>query len=292
MSLVNQETDGILEEMGDSFAFDLYRVGDGVRGRRSSISGAKITLTVADDARNFKVGMLVVADDTITGLSLRGGSSDVTAVDEDAGTVTITSAADITSFADNDYLFRKGDPGTCMEGLSSHFPLTVPASGESWRGIDRSTDPRRYAGVRVDDTATTIEENAGLVAVKIGQVGQTARIVTLNPIKFWEVCRRQGAKVTYDGGGMKASVGFEGFDLHTPAGTLRAISDPDCETTRGYVLNMDTLYIKHLKGLPHIISDDGRANLRSAAADDIEARARGWCNLICTRPGANGVFSI
>ena len=34
MSLVNQETDGILEEMGDSFAFDLYRVGDGVRGRR------------------------------------------------------------------------------------------------------------------------------------------------------------------------------------------------------------------------------------------------------------------
>lgn len=292
MDLVTQETDGILEEMGDDLAFDLYREGYGQRGRRSSISTNVVTLTVADHARNFKEGMTVVADDTAAGTSLRTGSTTVAAVDEDAGTVTLTSAAAITSFADNDYLFRLGDPGTCMEGLDSHFPLTAPASGDSFRGIDRSADPRRYAGVRVNDTATSIEENAGLCAVKIGQVGQQARVLMLNPLKFWEVCRRTGARVTYDGGGAKASIGFEGFDIHTGAGTLRAVADPDCPTNRGYVLNLETLYLKHLKGLPHIIRDDTMKAVRQASADALEARARAITNLICTRPGANGVFAI
>ncbi len=292
MDLVTQETDAIIEEMGDSFAFDLYRDGSGNRGRRSSANSNTITLTTADDARNFKVGMTVVADDTADGSSLRSGSTTVTHVNEDAGTITLTSAAAISSFTDNDYLFRLGDPATCMEGLASLFPLTAPSSGETFRGIDRSVDTRRLAGVRVDDTGTAIEENMGLVAVKIGQVGQEARIAPLNPIKFWEVARRLNAKVTYDGGGAKASYGFEGFDVHTPAGTLRAVSDPDCPTNRGYVLNPSTLYLKHLDGLPHIIKDDGKPSLRQASADGIEARARGWVNLICTMPGANGVYSI
>lgn len=292
LRLVTMETDGVLEEMGDSFAFDLYQDGDGRRGRRSSISSNTVTLTVVDDARNFKVGMTVIADDTITGASPRTGNTTVTAVDEDAGTITLNNAASITSFANNDYLFRLGDPATCMEGLSSHFPLTAPASGESWRGIDRSVDPRRLSGVRVDDTATSIEENAGLVAVRISQVGKKADSLWLNPIRFWEVCRRLNAKVEYDMGGSKADYGFEYFMIHSPAGALRAYADPDCPTNRGYVLNRSTLFLKHLWGLPHIIDDDGRPSLREASLDGIEARARGWVNLICTEPGSNGVFSI
>lgn len=293
LDLVRQETDGVLEEMGDSLAFEMYREGYGVRGRRSSISTNTITLTVADDARNFKVGMSVVADDTEAGTSLRSGSTYVTAVDEDAGTVTVNDASAITSFSDNDYLYRLGDPAsTCLEGLAAHFPLTAPSSGDSFRGIDRSSDTRRLAGVRVNDTATSIEENIGLVAVKIGQVGQQARVAFLNPINFWALVRRLNAKVTYDGGGNKAAAFFEGVDVHTPAGTVRVISDPDCPTNRGYVLNMDTMYLKHLKGFPHIIEDDGRPNLRQNSADGIEARVRSMGNLVCTMPGANGVFAI
>ena len=292
LRLVTQETDGVLEEMGDSFAFDLYRDGNGVRGRRSSASTNVITLTTADDARNFKVGMTVVADDTLAGSSLRSGSTTVSAVDEDAGTVTLTSAAAITSFADNDYLFRKGDPATCMEGMAVLFPLTAPASGESHRGVDRSVDTRRLAGVRIDDTATSIEENAGLTAVKISQVGKKADCVFLNPIKFWEVVRRLNAKVEYDNGGTSADYAFEYFSIHSPAGTLRAYADADCPTNRGYVANKATLFLKHLDGLPHIIDDDGRPSLREASADGVEARVRGFVNLISTEPGASGVFSI
>jgi hypothetical protein len=292
LDLVTQETDGVLEEMGDALAFDLYREGYGQRGRRASLSGEVVTLTNADDARNFKVGMTVVADDTAAGSSLRTGSTTVTAVNEDAGTVTLASAAAITTFSDNDYLFRIGDPGTCMEGLASLFPLTAPAALESFRGIDRSVDPRRLAGVRVDDTATAIEENIGLVGVKIAQVGKKADVAFVNPIKFWEVVRRLNAKVEYDGGGGQADYGFEHVKIHSPAGTIKMYSDPDCPTNRGYVGKMSTLYLKHLKGLPHIVQDDGRPNLRSTSADDIEARVRCWVNAIATEPGCWGVFSI
>jgi hypothetical protein len=292
LDLVTQETDGVLEEMGDALAFDLYREGYGQRGRRASLSGEVVTLTNADDARNFKVGMTVVADDTAAGSSLRTGSTTVTAVNEDAGTVTLASAAAITTFSDNDYLFRIGDPGTCMEGLASLFPLTAPAALESCRGIDRSVDPRRLAGVRVDDTATAIEENIGLVGVKIAQVGKKADVAFVNPIKFWEVVRRLNAKVEYDGGGGQADYGFEHVKIHSPAGTIKMYSDPDCPTNRGYVGKMSTLYLKHLKGLPHIVQDDGRPNLRSTSADDIEARVRCWVNAIATEPGCWGVFSI
>lgn len=294
LDLVTTETDGVLEEMGDNLAFDLYRNGSGLRGRRSSISGEVITLTTADDARNFKVGMTIVADDTITGLSLRSGSAVVASVDETAGTVTLATggAAAIGSFSDNDYLFRIGDPGTCVEGLSALFPLTTPTPAESFRGIDRSVNPSRLAGVRLDDTATAIEENIGLVGVKIAQQGKRADVAFLNPIKFWEVVRRLNAKVEYQDGGGQADYGFEHVKVHSPAGTIKVYSDPDCPTNRGYVGKLSAIYIKHLRGLPHIVSDDGRPNLRSASADDIEARARCWSNLIGADTACWGVFSI
>lgn len=294
LDLVTQETDGIIEEMGDRMAFDLYRDGVGARGRRSSAATNVITLVTADDARNFKVGMMVGASPNADLSSPRTGTTYVTSIDEDAGTITLNSAAAITSFADNDYLFANGDENATMEGLASHFPLTAPSASDTFRGLSapgRSVDTRRLAGVRVDDTATSIEENAGLVGVKISQVGKRADSIFVNPINFWQVARRLNAKVEYEGGG-KADYGFQYLSIHSPAGVLKMFADPDCPTNRGYVLRMDTLYIKHLRGFPHIVKDDGRPSLRAAAADSIEARARAWSNSICTQPGANGVFSI
>ncbi len=295
LDLVQSETEGILEELGDRLAFDLYRDGTGVRGIRSSESTDVTTLTVADDARNFKVGMTLWAADASDGSTPRSGTTPVTSVDEDAGTVGFDTSV-LVGYVDGDFLFANGDDQTsgagCLEGLALLFPLTAPVSGDSFRGKDRSADARRLAGVRVDDTATSIEENAGLVGVKIGQVGKRANAGFLNPIKFWEVVRRLNAKVEYDGGGGKADYGFEFVSIHTPAGSIKFYSDPDCPPSRGYIINTDSLCIKHLKSWPHIISDDGRPSLRQTSDDGVEARARAMGNLICTMPGANGVFSI
>lgn len=293
MDLVTQETDGVLEEMGDCFAFDLYRDGTGRRGQRVSAAANVLTLSNKDDARNFKEGMTIIADDATNGLTPRAGSAKIIAVDEDGGTIEVDAVANITGFANNDYLFRKGDPGTCMEGFELLVPLAAPVKGvDSFRGIDRGSDPRRLAGVRIDDTSVTPEENAGLTCVKMSQIAKKADCIFWNPIRFWEVARRLNAKVEYQDGGGTANYGFEYINIHTPAGTLKAYSDPDCPTNRGRVMNKKYMYLKHLRGLPHIVSDDGKPSLRQTSSDGIEARARGWVNAVITVPGSFGINSI
>jgi hypothetical protein len=292
--LVTQETDGVLEEFVDSLAFDFFRDGTGVRGQRASISSNTITLATRDDARNFKLGMLLSSGPNTDGSSLNThtGNITVTGVDEDAGTVTVSNAANMGAFADNHYLFRYSDTGNvCVEGLAAHFPLTVSGS-DSFRGVNRSVAPHQLAGTRVDDSTLNVEEVIRLIATKISTRGKKADTAVMNPIKFEEMVRRTNAKTIYEGGGDSATIGFEHIKIATSAGVVSIFPDPDCPTDRTYVLNMSTLYIKHLFGLPHMISDDGKMDLRMANEDSIEARARAWSNLICTDPAANGVGKV
>jgi hypothetical protein len=199
--VTTRETDGIIQEFGDSEAFDLFRNGDGVRGQRSSASTNVITLVDPDTVRNFKPGMTVLADDTITGASPRSGTTTVTSIDEDGGTITLTSAAAIGSFSDSDYLFRNGDQnGACMEGLALLTPFTAPVAAESFRGIDRSVDVRGLAGSRLTGTGLP-EEDLARVAVSINQRGKKCDKGVLNPINFYNVVRRLQAKVEYQGAG-------------------------------------------------------------------------------------------
>ena len=293
--LVTTETDGVLEEFVDSLAFDAFRDGNGVRGVRGSISSNTITLATRDDARNFKINMALASGPNADGSSLNThtGTITVTGVDEDLGTVTVSSAANMGSFADAHYLFRLGDTGgVCMEGLAAHFPLTTPGGGDSFRGINRSVAPHQLAGSRVDDSTLSVEEVIRLLATKISQRGKKADMAVMNPIKFEEMVRRTNAKTIYDGGGDSATIGFENIKIATAAGTVSVFPDADCPTNRTYVLNTSTLYIKHLQGLPHLVDDDGKVNLRLAAEDSIEARVRAWSNMICTDPAANGVGAV
>jgi hypothetical protein len=292
--LVTMETDNLLIEMGDRLAFDFYRDTSGVRGQRKSISGNIVTVVDVDTVRNFKEGMTVGASPNADGSSARVGTTTVSAIDEDSGKFTLTNAGAIASFSDNDYLFADGDVGTCVEGLEVCTPLTAPTAGDSFRGKDRSANVRRYAGSRINDTGTPIEENLGLCAVHISQQGRAHMVdcAFLNPINFWIVARRLNAKVEYETGGGTADYGFQYLMLHTPAGSTKIYSDPDCPTNRGRLTRMGTQRLVTMEGYPHIIQQDGLASLRSATANSIEARAWASGNLVQDDPVAQGVIAI
>jgi hypothetical protein len=165
---------------------------------------------------------------------------------------------------------------------------------DSFRGKDRSTNVTRYAGCRVNDTSTSIEENLGLVSVYISRAGKSHNVDQgfLNPVKFWEVARRLNAKVEYTTGGGTADYGFQYIMIHTPAGTLKVYSDPDCPTTRGRVSRAGSQYLKHLEGLPHIIDLDGMPMLRQTDENGVEGRVEAFVNLIQDDTAAQGVCSL
>lgn len=282
--LVTGQTDMILDELGSRLAFDLYRDGNGIRGRRSSISGDIVTLTDAKDARNFSVKMPVGADDTSTGLTPRVGTTYVTGVDRQNGKVTLNSAAAIGSFTDNDYMFVPGDPGTCMDGLSLHFPATAPAAASSFRSVDRSHDVEHLAGSRVIDTGSYWEEVIGLAAVHVQDNGQRPEVAFANPFNVFAMAKRQGAKIEYMPG-KTAEVFFQYIVINTPAGAIKVMADPDCPIASSWVGNMDFFHCLYLgPEFIHTVKDAGYEYGIQAAADGIECRFRVDSQTICPRP--------
>lgn len=291
--LTVRETDGVFVEFGDTLAFDAYRDSSGLRGQIASISSNVLTMTSADSVRNFKEGMTLIGDDTITGLSPRSGTAKVASVSGGL-TITLDNAAGITGLAANDYLFREGDPGNCMDGLATCNPLTEPTAGDSFRGIDRSVNVSRLSGSRVADTNSTIEENLGLGAIKCNTVGvmHTPTEAYLNPLNFFQVARRQGAKVAYTNDVTRAKIGFQYIDITTSTGTMRVYSDPDCPTTRGYGENPEWDYIHHLDGFPHIVMNGKEPLLMMASSLAFESRGACYGNYIQENPAAHFVIEI
>lgn len=290
LDLVSMETDGVLEEMGNDFAYDLLHQ-YGQRGQVSAIAGNVVTLVTPDDARNFHEGMTIVADDTATGLSPRAGTTTVDAIDEDNGTITLASVAAITGVLTvNDYLFRQGDPGTTMEGLPACTPLVAPVYlSDSFRGIDRGSRPNLLAGSRLVDTSMTPEEMVGRLAIKVANNKRKVTHAHVNPVRFWDVVRRANGKVVYDSAGGNAKYAFETFDIATPAGTVKLVSDPDMQTNLTRLRNPAKEYLKTLGGLPHIVMEDGLRVQRGATSDTVQGRVRGRTNYIQTDTGCFAV---
>lgn len=295
--VVTKENDRIITEYGDDQAFGLYRDGTGMRARVTSEASEVLTLTVADDARNFKINMVLQADNAAAGTSPNAGTTYVTAVDTDAGTVTVEDASDASIVA-NDYLFRNGANGTgtspsYLEGLGVTTPLTAPALGsDSFRGIDRGAFPTLLAGARLNDTGSNIEYNIGRLAVKIAQNGGKATECYINPINFFAMATRLGMKSVYEGAGGTADWGFEYIVVHTAHGSIKCYSDPDCPTNLGYLCNPDSEYLYSLDGFPHAIRDGGLVALRGSTEDKVEWRIRGMGNYIQTETRNFGVFAI
>ena len=294
-SLVTLETDGVINEMTNRLGFDLYRDGTGNRGQRASASTNVITLATAADARNFEVGMTVIASSNANGTAPRTGSTTVAGVGLVAGTVSLTSAASIVSFADNDYLFAAGDPGTCMEGLELCTPLTAPTfgGGDSFRGVDRGVYPERLAGSTVNNTLNSIEQNLGLCAINIDANGGMVHSGVLNPLNFYNVATRLNAKVVYEAAGEGATWGFETITIVTAAGAIKLYSDPDCPTNRGRLFEDGSMYIRTLDDFVHTIMDDNNGpSMRVYNADQIEIRIRSINNLIQSDTRDQGVIAI
>jgi len=288
---VTRHTDGILEQVGHDLAFDLLRDGTGVRGQRASIATNVVTLTNPTDVDYFKVGMTVVAGPNRDGTSLRTGSTKVAKLNRRAGTVELVSAAGITSFANNDFLFRLGDPGQCIEGMGLCTPLTEPGGADSFRTINRSVDIEALAGSRITDTSIFPEESLGDVAVNISTIGKKVSKGVVYPTVFQQIVKRTGAKVEYEPGAT-ADIGFEYINILTAAGRIQLYADADAPKTEGRVFRPDAHVLKHLNEPVHVIRTNGLPQMQLTSADGIEIRVRFMGNYVQFDTSPHGVVAI
>jgi hypothetical protein len=285
------QVDSGLDEIAKSLEIGLWGSGSGVLGRRSSISTNTVTLTNARDTRNFYKGMTVAACDTETGGTLRTGTTTVASVDQDAGTVTLTLASSINSFANNDFLYTAGDYDLKIKGFAAWLPLTAPGA-TSFFGVDRTANMQALSGHRLAASSNTIEEQIMQLTERIVDFGGSPDTCFLSHTNFNTVSKSLGSKIEYDGGGGTATMGFSGIRIATSAGTLEVRPAPYCPDDRGYILQKDTWTLHTLGEVPHIVQDDGLMVRAARTTDGVEGRIRYYCQPACNAPGWNGVFGV
>jgi hypothetical protein len=305
LQLKSQEAERDNDYMMERLEQVLWADGAGDIGRIAAAglggSAATRVLTLAniEHAYNFQWGQILQANANRTGNSgtLRVDVYKVTGVNYVTGVVTADRISGAGGdWANNDYIYIRGDYDAASPGIPSFIPATDPTSS-LFLGVDRSLFPNHLAGWRYDFQGS-IEETIKFAFSKMGRfinTGAKKYAVCLSTTDWYTLEQELGARIVRDPDA-EQTFGTGAIMVRTVFGVVPAIAVPVMTSGRGYILDFTTWKFHHLKGVPHIIDDDGNTFLRlpaegTGAGDGIEMRLRCWYHLTCVSPIANATFA-
>lgn len=291
---LNTEMESSINTLTNSLALALFGDASGARGQLAADPGIGTTFTLSNinDIVNFEVGDKVVFAATKTGALRVGGSRTISAVNRTTGVVTVSAALD-NDLGANDYVFIEGDAAAGSStilptGLLGWLPSNAPAvgGGDSFFGVDRSPDPDRLAGLRLDVSSLNPEEGLATVLSRLDREKGRPSHIFRNPVDYKNIMVALGAKVETEYQSV-GTIGFEAIKVHGPKGLVRIFSDKNCPAGRGFTLTMKTWKFHSLGKAPMTIEADDLTILRDSAADSFEGRMAYYANLACDAPGWN-----
>lgn len=302
------EMNSVFNQVTRSLAISMYRSSDGYIGvvGTSGLSVANpmvVTLSDANDATNFEVGMILVADNNSDGSSLKTtpGTATVDGLDRIAGTITTDydNSGGATNWADADYLFVQGDEAAKMSGLDSWIPTSNP-SATTFFGVDRTVDYVRLSGVRHDATGQGPDEAIFDLCRKISQFGCTLPrpdserklVALMNPLQWGNLVKSVQTLATYERiktQATEAEVYFDGVVVNGPMGPVECYPDRNCPADRIYVLQLSDWVLLSLLEAPHIFDKDNDQKMLRESGDAYEFRVGYYAGLACYNPGGSGV---
>lgn len=309
---LDEELEGVMQNLLQDLQIDLCSHGGGTRGQIDTPvvpgGGAPdyIPLDVIRDVRNYEVNMVLKAGTTngttATTFRTTPSTATITKIDRSAGRLYFAAGTFTgTNWVADDYLSVQGDIsattllGTKVKGLAAHIPYVAPSSGESFNGIDRTTDTDRLSGMRRDLSAYSLENGIVTLAADISEAGGDPDIALISPRQFANLEISLGSKVRYDkaqGTGDMAKYGWKSINIATDNGDVKVVADRGMPDSRLYVLTMDSWEFSTLGEAPKVIQLDGNKITRVSNADDVEFRAVYRGDLLCNAPGHNGVGLI
>jgi hypothetical protein len=306
------EFDRGLRSLGEKIGKRLYRTTTGAIGQLSNSTVATTVCTLADkaDAFNFYIGQRLKASAT-AGSAVYTGTGVVSAVDTEAGTVTLSQNinAAFTAPATTAFLYTEGDAqngGTavCLAGLEDWLPVTDRATklAASFNGVTRSADAVRLGGVYLAATAMALDEMLIKLVTKTVKHGGKTDTIIMNPETLGELMLLENSKrfmfrdlnMSVKGEGGSTIVGFSGVSATVGGRNVKIMPDRNCPSNRVYALQLNTWKLWHLGELPAFLGASmGVPILKLAESQDaLEARVGGYMNLGCSAPGWNGVAEV
>ena len=295
------EMDGLYKQVGMVQSRYLYGNGGGSIGQIATggIAANVITLEEPSDVLNFEVNQYLVFsanDGSDSAHTVRAGSTFVTAVDREAGTVTVDDFGDVTGEAAGDYIFREGDfvGNTSTElfhGLQSFIPAAAPTT--TLYGMTRTADPIRLGGARVpsaDYSGLNNEERIMLLgAYMSGRYhGPGATDAFAHPEDWHNLqvaLRSQGWQPAKD---TSTRFGFQKIEVVLGSKLVNIYSDTYCPKGTFFALNMDHWKIHSMGPMIRKLDEDGLNFLRASTTNNYEYRLVSYMAPCTNAPGFSG----
>jgi hypothetical protein len=291
------QIDGAMQSISRSLAVSQYRNGSGSIGNigSSALGGSVITLSNPDDVTNFEVGMVLQVSGTDGGTSVRVGTVQVSAVDRNVGTVTVSTVLNVSipTIAASDFLFQQGDYDLKLKGLSAWLPYGGP-SATPFFGVDRTADASRLAGIWQDGSSKPIEEALIDIAVRIAREGGRPDHCFMSYTDYANLEKALGSKVQYVNVNAPSmpEVGFRGMLIQGPKGPIKVIPDQNNSSSNAFMLQLDTWQLASLGKAPQLFNTDGLDMLRNSSSDSLDIRIYYYAQQSCNAPGFNGQVKL
>jgi hypothetical protein len=294
------ETERAILKLKRSMCWMLWGDGGGAIGQCSAAPVANvITLSDRRKVRNFEIGDVLVAYDgsgaiytTAPTVRNGGATATVTAVDFEAGTVTVDSAP--AGWTTNDYLFPAGDFQTCFVGVGAYVPNVATASVGTLFSMARTSQRQRLAGLRVGGKGMSIEAAVKFALQEGYTAGASPSHIFMNPADYYALemanqSKKLGSSLTEKVG----TVGFSGLVFTKPGGgDVKVYPDADCPVNTVYGLDMSKWKLRTAGAMPDFLTANGRQYDLEPTANALMGRIGGYGQLICTNPGANWVCDL
>ncbi len=312
-SEMDDQDDVLMERIEKKLWSDQY---DDLGQRASLTSGSEgdgntlvVRLVNPSDVYNFKVGMYLEAfSDRSTAATAKRASQDfkvTSIVDPVLGDIAVLQIGAGTNFADNDYLFVRGDRtgtgsvgGRSFPGITAFIPSSDPGSSDSFLGQNRYLQGPYMSGWRFQFKGT-IKQTIKYSFMIMGRyVNRTkARFTVCLSAGDWYLLEEELEGEIIRNPNAMQLFGTESLQVRTMWGLVDCIAIPVLRDGRMYFMDWSSWTLHHLKAIPHVIDDDGKIFQRLAptdptgnttAGDGIEARFRVWLHPVCHAPISNG----
>jgi hypothetical protein len=229
VEILKRQVMGAKRKFDESIAKRTHGVGPIGRIQASS-STSTTTLTLRD--RTDIVGVwelnalidFAPNDGTSTVTSVRaGGPLKVTALNRDAGTVTLNAIVNTVTTNTDDFIHRYGDYSNAMTGLQAWEPTSAPGA-TAFYGVDRTEDLLKESGVRVFGGGKLKEETLQDAGAECQINGISPSTCLVNPLDFKDIGKELGGAKVQEGG--KGVTGFSSIVVHIATGEVTVMSSP------------------------------------------------------------------
>ena len=298
-NLWDTETDGVSQTEMQGLETYLLGNGSGVLGQISSGStGATITLTKPDDTAKFCLNMRVqaVSTNTLAPTVRTGGFGTITAIDRKGGTITCATAwnTQITDIGASDYLVRAGDAANTITASGPSVIWGIGAyivggtSPGTLGGLNRNTDPVRFAGQAYDATNQLMTEAIiDSEALLTAQGRRTPKTLIAHMKDVAKMRKTADAKSVYTRVNMDstvAGVSYKGIQFEGDDNDITIVTTPFITRGTAYLGSMDAFALESLGAAPMLMDFDSNTFLRVATDAAEEVRFGYFANLICKSP--------